>query len=269
MTAELDLDRATAYNARHASDVDADSELLARLVAYWQAGHKLDVDGYLGPVTRESIVPPVKPPVLPGTAMVDRFVADAVVSRLRPWIGVPLSSGRYVLGGGALYTSISPFKEIGSWLAERYPSLAATTLGCDCSGMVATASGYKRGNWNTDAIVADVWLTKYGRPTSKPGPRRLFDAVQADDLRVGDVLVYAGPDNNEDGNRDSPGHTGIVSYVAPGTVMGARDWFKGVKAIHCSSRDQHKVGAIRESDARLWWDVTRSIAARCKLVRYG
>jgi hypothetical protein len=264
VTAELDLERATAYNARHAGDVDADSEILARLVAYWQAGHALDVDGYLGPATRATVVPPASTaPQLTG------YSAAEVIARLRPFVGAELSVGRYVLGGGAPYTSPSPFRPIGSWLAERYPSLTAATLGCDCSGMVAWASGYKRGNWNTDAIVADVWLTKYGRPTTKPGPRRLFEPVKHDALRPGDVLVYGGPDKDQDGNRDSPGHTGIVSSVALGTIMGARGWHNGVAVIHCSSRDQARVGAIRETDASLWWDVTRAVAVRCRLVRYG
>ena len=265
MTAELDLEAAAAYNARHAADVDADSEMLARLVAYWQAGHNYTADGKLGPETRRALMPAWAAPV---PAPHGGFAAADVVSRLRPFVGAPLTTGRYVLGAGGPYTSPTPFRAIGSWLAERYPSLSAATLGCDCSGMVAWACGYKRGDYNTDAIVADVWIAKYGKPTSKPGPRRLFSPVDAGDLRPGDVLVYGGPDKDMDGNRDSPGHTGIVSEVALGTVMGARNWLRGVKVIHCSSRDQAKVGAIRETDATLWWDASRSIAARCRLVRY-
>ena len=268
---ELDLSTAAAYNARHAADLDADSETVARLVAFWQSGHGLDPDGKFGPGTRASATVPPPPPLVPiddKTAQYG-FTALEVIARLRPFVGAPLSTGRYVLGGGAPYTSPTPFKPIGSWLAERYPTLTKDTLGCDCSGMVAWACGYKRGDYNTDAIVSDAWVARYGKPTSKPGPRKLFDAVAAGDLRPGDVLVYGGPDKDMDGRRDSPGHTGIVSEVEPGTVMGAKGWHERVKVIHCSSRDQAKVGAIRESDARLWWDTTKSIAVRCRLVMYG
>ena len=107
---ELDLSTAAAYNARHAADLDADSETVARLVAFWQSGHGLDPDGKFGPGTRASATVPPPPPLVPiddKTAQYG-FTALEVIARLRPFVGAPLSTGRYVLGGGAPYTSTSP-----------------------------------------------------------------------------------------------------------------------------------------------------------------
>lgn len=275
----LDLDKAVAANAKllGLDKLPVNTQRrIAALLADYQEEVGIAPDGAYDRATEQALNllverraglqlgPPA--PLLPG---LDGFTNLEVVSRLRPWIGAKLNIGRYVLGAGAKYDQASPFGPIPDWLAKR-SGFPVGTPACDCSGMVHWGSGTVRGNYNTDGMVADVWRLVYGRPDfTRPGPRKLYEPVEPDDVRIGDILVYPGPDEDQDGDRDTPGHTGIASYVAPGTVWGEGEFWNRVKAIHCSSRDQKTLGAIRETWANLWWDAKRSLVIRCKRVRYS
>ncbi len=280
-----DLDKAVAHNALAAGLISLAPNMqkrFAALLVRFQEEAGLDADGGYDIATEAALnelyqrvtgqpitirapvagaVPIPSPPV--GMTNVQ------VVARIRPFVGRPLAEGRYILGAGGKWNTLSPFAPISQWLADLR-KLAVGTLGCDCSGLVAWGQGYVRGDYNTDAMVADVWRVRYGLHTDEPGPRKLFAPVDADDMRPGDVVVYPGPDKNKDGNRETPGHTGIISSVEAGTEFGDQEseWWERVKVIHCSSRSQAKIGAIRETNAALWWDASRSVVVRCKRVRY-
>lgn len=162
--------------------------------------------------------------------------------------------GTYKLGGGAPFAEASPFADKGNQFEGT----------CDCSGFLAYCARYKRGPWNTDAIVADAW--KRDRVTGKilgPGPRTRFRPLGADEpLLPGMFLVYPGPDEDHDGRRDHPGHCGIVTRILPGFVRRGPAWWEDLDVTHCSSSGQRKInprtgklrGAIRTTDASLWWD---------------
>jgi hypothetical protein len=143
-----------------------------------------------------------------------------------------LGRGIYGLGAGAPYTESTPYAPKGN----PYPGK------CDCSGFVAWCLRYKRGPWNTDAIVTDA---RHGGNT--------WTLVSRDDsVRPSDVLVYPGPDRDHDGERDAPGHCGVVVSVLPEFERGRAEWWESLRVAHCSPRRQRDLGAIRLSDATLW-----------------
>lgn len=147
--------------------------------------------------------------------------------------------GIYKLGGGAYFTAADCYAADGN----RFPGF------CDCSGFVAYTLGYRRGGWNTDAIYAD----------RNRGTRfRLVGQHEA--VRPSDVIVKPGPDRDGDGQRDFPGHVGIITGVKAGFVRGAADWYKRLEVTHCSGRGQLTIdpttgkvyGAVRTTDASGW-----------------
>jgi hypothetical protein len=158
----------------------------------------------------------------------DHISSSEVVSRALSFVG----EGIYKLGGGALHTDESPF----GFTKNQFPGT------CDCSGFTAWCARYKRGPWNTDAMVRDA--TKGGRR---------FRLVSRDELvRPADFLVYPGPDRDHDGERDAPGHVGIIVRVLDGFVRGRAEWWEHLEVAHCTPRAQRTQGAIKLTDATLW-----------------
>lgn len=154
----------------------------------------------------------------------------AAVARALQFVG----QGWYRLGGGARYPSESPFGE--SW--NQFPGF------CDCSGFTAWACTYVRGNYNTDAIVKNARVGGAGarfRLVSKGMP-----------VAPGDLIVYPGPDRDGDGERDHPGHIGIITEVLPDFVRGGDEWWESLRVAHCTPRKQKTLGAIKLTDAALW-----------------
>lgn len=151
-----------------------------------------------------------------------------VVERARRHLG----KGVYKLGGGALFTSSSPFGPIGNPFEGT----------CDCSGFVAWACKYKRGPWNTDAMTHDARVG--GAMFRLLGRHEL--------VRPSDVIVYPGPDRDHDGERDAPGHCGIIVQVDEDFRRGQPEWWEDLRVVHCSPRRQAELGALRLSDATLW-----------------
>lgn len=268
----LDLSAAVAHNAKHLGLGVLPlrtQQRIAALLADHQAERGLEPDGAYDRATEAALndllqqlapgqslgAPPT--PQLPGA---DRFTAAQVVSRALAQAELcarPGSTERYRMGGGAPYTAAHAFAVDGT---------------CDCTGLVAYCQGYRRGSYNSDAIVDDVWrrvggriaMDDDGRITARPGPRRLYEPVDPDDLRPGDVIVWAGPDKDGDGRREAAGHGVVVVEVAPGVVFRVGDWADGVDIVH--TRWQRR--AARRTDATIC-DRGQAIAVRCKRVRYG
>jgi hypothetical protein len=151
-----------------------------------------------------------------------------VVARALAFVG----QGRYELGAGAPFPARTPFAEADNPIPGH----------CDCSGFVAWCAKYKRGPWNTDGMVKDATRTA----------RRFRLVPREAPVRPGDVIVYPGPDRDHDGERDAPGHCGIVVEVLPGFVRGKAEWWEHLRVAHCSRRHQDALGAIRITDATLW-----------------
>ncbi|MDQ3153612.1 MAG: hypothetical protein M3R63_18500 [Actinomycetota bacterium] len=147
--------------------------------------------------------------------------------------------GTYKLGGGAIYTAPDAFDDAHN----QFPGF------CDCSGLLAF-TGYRRGPWNTDAIVRDA--------TSLRKRFRLVAPGEA--VRRGDFLVKAGPDKDGDGRRDYPGHCGVITGVLPEFVRGSKDWYEDLEVTHCSGALQNRIdpatgkryGAVRTTNAAIW-----------------
>ena len=154
--------------------------------------------------------------------------ANKVVARALQYVG----EGYYKLGGGSRPTSASPFDPEGN----QFPGF------CDCSGFSSWCMEYRRGPWNTDAVVADARVK-----------RSRFRLVKRDEVVIpSDLVVYPGPDKDHDGERDSPGHIGVVVAVGPDFERGKNGWWEHLEIAHCTPRNQLKVGAIKHSDASLW-----------------
>jgi hypothetical protein len=148
--------------------------------------------------------------------------------------------GWYKLGGGAIFTApncVSPQK-------NQFPDT------CDCSGLVAYVFLYRRGPWNTDAIVRDAL-----------GPKKRFRKIEmGETVRPSDIIVKPGPDKNGDGQRDSPGHIGIITGVLPTFVRGAPDYWKHLLVTHSSGAKQNTIdpqtgkryGTVRQTEAYSW-----------------
>lgn len=161
---------------------------------------------------------------------------EEVVYRAKFFVG----QGWYKLGAGARWDQTSPFdgKEPFDKAGNQFPGF------CDCSGFTAWAARYRRGPWNTDAITADARAR-----------HKRFRLVGRDEhVRPSDFIVYPGPDKDHDGERDSPGHIGIIVEVAPdfAAIRGKADWWEHLKIAHCTPRSQVKLGAIKLTDATLW-----------------
>lgn len=148
--------------------------------------------------------------------------------------------GTYRLGGGAIYTAADAFAADGN----QFPGH------CDCSGLLAYCARYRRGKYNTDAIVADATLS-----------RRRFRLVdRGEAVRRGDLIVKPGPDRDGDGHRDAPGHCGVVTRVLPEFVRGSRDWYEDLEITHCGGSLQDRIdpstgaryGAVRTTSAAIW-----------------
>jgi hypothetical protein len=157
-----------------------------------------------------------------------------VVERALRFVG----TGWYKLGAGAIYTADSPFagQEAYDGARNQFPGF------CDCSGFTAWAARYRRGNWNTDAIVGDA--------RSK---QKRFRVIRRDEpVRPSDFIVYPGPDADGDGERDHPGHIGVIVEVLPDFVRGGPEWWESLRVAHSTPRAQVKLGAIKLSDATLW-----------------
>lgn len=159
---------------------------------------------------------------------------DEVVRRALAWVG----KGYYKLGGGAIYTADSPFagKEAYDGSRNQFPGF------CDCSGFTSWAARYKRGAWNTDAIVADA----------RNRQKRFRVIKRSEPVRPSDFIVYPGPDADGDGERDHPGHIGIIVEVLPDFVRGEPEWWEHLRVAHCTPRKQLTLGAVKLSDAALW-----------------
>lgn len=159
-----------------------------------------------------------------------------VVNRALKYVG----QGWYKLGAGALHTSESPFdgKEPYDRAGNQFPGF------CDCSGFTSWVARYRRGPWNTDAIVRDA----------RVGGKRFRLVQREEHVRPSDFIVYPGPDKDHDGERDSPGHIGVIVEVAPDfhAIRGKADWWEHLRIAHCTPRSQVKLGAIKLTDATLW-----------------
>lgn len=158
---------------------------------------------------------------------------DAVTRALaQRWAGI------YQLGGGAHFMAGSVYDATDN----RFPGH------CDCTGLMAYALMYRRNQWNTDAIVKDAI-----------GSQTRFHLVSKDDIvSPGDMLVT--------GNLESgPDHAGMVCKVLPGfergSVVGGREWWRGVMMVHCSGAGQltpdpekpgKNYGATRINNAYRW-----------------
>lgn len=242
---------------------------LAAALADYQGERGLDPDGAYDKATEAALnellqhlapgqfAPAPPTPQLPGA---DRFTNIEVVERALAQVELcarPGSTERYGMSHGAPFTAANAF---------------ATTGKCDCTGLVAYCEGYIRGNFNSDAIVDDVWrrvggripMDGEGRITARPGPRKLYEPVDPADLRPADVIVWAGPDKDGDGRREAAGHGVVVVEVAPGVVFRVDDWADGVDIVHT----RWQVRAARRTDATIC-DRGQAIAVRCKRVRYA
>ena len=148
--------------------------------------------------------------------------------------------GTYQLGAGARFTAPNAFADEGNQFPDH----------CDCSGLLSYCGRYRRGPYNTDAIVADA-LHIGGR----------FRLVERDEpVRRGDFIVKPGPDKDGDGHRDAPGHCGIITKVLPEFVRGSRDWYEDLEVTHCGGSLQNRInpetmkrfGAVRTTNAAIW-----------------
>jgi len=159
-----------------------------------------------------------------------------VVNRALRYVG----QGYYKLGGGARWDAPSPFdgKEPFDRAGNQFPGF------CDCSGFTAWAARYRRGYWNTDAITADA----------RARQKRFRLVGKSEAVRPSDFLVYPGPDKDHDGERDSPGHIGVIVEVDPdfAAIRGKAEWWEALKVAHCTPRKQLTLGAIKLTDATLW-----------------
>lgn len=179
---------------------------------------------------------PVKDSPMNDSASWEPIKAGVVVSRALAQRGL----GWYKLGAGARFYAPTSFSKEGN----QYEGF------CDCSGLVAWAFGYRRGNFNTDGIVNDAI-----------GPKKRFRIIKRDEpVIASDIIVRPGPDRNGDGNRDSPGHVGIITGVKPGFVRGGDNWWDFLDVTHCSGRAQNtndpktgkRYGATRTTNAVIW-----------------
>lgn len=152
-------------------------------------------------------------------------------------------TGYYDLGGGARYTEPSPFA------VDHNPKPGT----CDCSGFLAWSATYDRHDgsngvdWSTNAIIGDA---------GKHGAHLRFVVVPAESLvRPGDFVVRGGVDENHDGLPDpgTHGHCGVIVEVLPGFDRLKWGWWHNLMIAHCTPRHGHP-GAVRVTDAALWWD---------------
>lgn len=142
--------------------------------------------------------------------------------------------GRYHLGGGAIYSAPDVYSPEGN----NHPG---TT---DCTGLLAYAAMYKKGPYNTDAIIADA-----------TGLRRRFEVVPEDELvQPGDFLIT----NN---GKLLPDHAGVVVEVLPGFVRHGKRWYRNVRVAQAAGQSwtktineqmEDKTGAVRVTDAYRW-----------------
>lgn len=148
--------------------------------------------------------------------------------------------GTYKLGGGARFTAPTAFDDDGNQFPDH----------CDCSGLLAYAAKYRRGSFNTDAIVRDARVT-----------RTRFRLVGRDEaVRPGDFIVKPGPDLDHNGVRDYPGHCGVITAVHADFVRGSEGWWEDLEVTHCSGAKQNTIdpktgkryGAVRTTNASIW-----------------
>lgn len=160
------------------------------------------------------------------------FVARALAQR-----GI----GTYKLGAGARWSAHTAFADE----SNQFPGH------CDCSGLLAYAGKWAdpgRGQWNTDAIVADA-LHAHTRFELATGL-----------VRPGDIIVKPGPDLDHDGVRDRPGHCGVITKVGTDFVRGVKGWWEHLEVTHCSGALQLHIdpstmkpfGAVRTTNAAIW-----------------
>jgi CHAP domain-containing protein len=159
-----------------------------------------------------------------------------VVLRALRFVG----EGYYKLGGGARFTAASPFAgdEPFDAAGNQFPGF------CDCSGFTSWCARYRRGIWNTDAITSDA----------RTRQKRFRLVGKGEPVRPSDFIVYPGPDKDHDGERDSPGHVGIITAVDPdfAAIRGKAEWWEALQVAHCTPRKQLTLGAIKLTDATLW-----------------
>lgn len=178
-----DLAAAKRYIAKRLAAGELTTRDIAQLVAHYQAGHGLKVDGMPGPATMDRLTGFLDSDLTPVEGVpVGMSRAARRLERARSVVG----QGRYHLGsGGKNPQAPHPFDSDGT---------------CDCSGLVCWVLELPRkdpatGVWrNTDQLEADA----RGQVRGDIG-----DGVPWEDAQPGDVIVYgAGP---------KIGHTGIVS----------------------------------------------------------
>lgn len=77
--------------------------------------------------------------------------------------------------------------------------------------------------------------------------------AKRDPVRRGDLIVYPGIfDQDQDPDRDVPGHIAIIVRILAGFVRGGDEWWEELEVVHCSPRKQATLGAIRLTDATQW-----------------
>lgn len=158
---------------------------------------------------------------MPAELVVDRAIAQR-------------GRGRYHLGGGAIYTAPDVYSPEGN----NHPGAT------DCTGLLAYAAMYKKGPYNTDAIVEDA-----------RGPQRRFFVVPEDsDVRPGDFLIT----NN---GKLLPDHAGVIVEVLPGFVRHGKRWYRNLRVAQAAGQSWAKkvneqmedtTGAVRVTDAWRW-----------------
>lgn len=142
------------------------------------------------------------------------------------------------------------------------PSCADSSGRADCSAFAMWACGYARnaGDWNTDRILGDVWVTDLitGK-IKRPGKRQRFDAVAVgDSVLPGDLIVYGGTFARvgDKLKRTRPGHVGVIVEVLPGFVRGQitrPGWWTQLRVAHCSPSNRKRHGnAVAIDDASIW-----------------
>jgi hypothetical protein len=167
--------------------------------------------------------------------------------------------GSYQLGGGAIFTAPNVFAPDGN----NYPNT------CDCSGLLAYALAYRKGQWNVNGIYTDAKIAK-----------TRFRFVGDDEtVRPSDLILFPGPDHDGDGLPDpgTHGHCGVITQVLPGFVRHAPGWEKQLRVTHCSGYEQYHLdpatgkpyGAVREMDASIWARVSTSRIVRPEHVTGG
>jgi len=143
--------------------------------------------------------------------------------------------GRYRMGGGAIFTAPDVYAPDGN----NYPGTS------DCTGLLAYAGMYRKGPYNTDAIVKDA----------KGEQRRFYIVPDDEPVRPGDFLIT-------DRGVLRPDHAAVIVDVLPSFVRHGPKWWEGLRVAHSlpqvdwskgvPEQMEDRTGAVRVTDAYRW-----------------